>query len=88
MEYYLPCFKVRNTATGAWKENTATATTASARMGLGCKAKATVEAVVEVDTIEDCSQSKIFSRSRNNFSFGNVKLLIFVFRVVLFMFVK
>ena len=57
-------------------------------MGLGCKAKATVGVVVGVDTIEDCSQSKFFSRSRNNFSFGNVKLLIFVFRVVLFMFVK
>ena len=55
----LLCFKVRNTATGAWRENTATATTASARMGSGCKAKATVGVVVEVDTIEDFCQSKM-----------------------------
>ena len=44
--------KVRNTATGAWKENTATATTASARTGLDSKAKAMAEAAEGEDTIE------------------------------------
>ena len=43
----------RNTATGAWRENIATATTASARMGLGYRAKATEEAAEEEDTTEE-----------------------------------
>ena len=47
------CFKVRNTATAAWRENTATATTASARTGLGYRAKATEEAAEEEDTTEE-----------------------------------
>ena len=50
------CFKVRNTATAAWRENTATATTASARTGLGYRAKATEEAAEEEDTTEEEEQ--------------------------------
>ena len=46
----------RNTATGAWRENIATATTASARTGLGYRAKATEEAAEEEDTTEEEEQ--------------------------------
>ena len=66
------CFKVRNTATAAWRENTATATTASVRTGLGYRAKATEEAVEEEeDTTEEeedtTEESNLLSRLGKNF---------------------
>ena len=71
------CSKVRNTATGAWKGNTATATTASARTGSGSKAKATVEAVEVGDTTEGSNLlSRLFVGQNVIGTFGRPKLLV------------